>query len=75
MFDAFLVQRYVIWDHVNLSSSNISSQWHVIQCICIVKINTQKIGKILKVEINLSLFDIDVSGSIRVRYEQLGLKI
>ena len=37
---------------------------------CIVKINTPKIGKILKVAIKRVSFEIDVSRSIRIGFEQ-----
>ena len=53
-----------VCDHFNLYSANISSWWHIIQYTRIVKINTPKIGKILKVEINLSLLKLMYLGQI-----------
>ena len=45
-------------DRFNLYSGNISSQWHIIQCKRILKINTPKIGKVLKVKINSLLLKL-----------------
>ena len=48
---------------------------HSAQCTCIVKINTPKIGKILKVEINLSVLKLMYLGQFVSDLSKLSLKI
>ena len=62
-------------DHFNLSSANISLQWHIVQCTCMVKIITLRIGKILKVEINLSVLKLTYFGQFVSDLSKFGLKI
>ena len=58
----------------HLSSANISLQWHIIQCARTVKINTPKIGKNLKVKINLSFLKLMYLGEFVSDLSELGLK-
>ena len=60
---------------LKLCSANISSWWHIIQCTNIVKINTTKIGKTLKVEINLSVLKFMHLGQFLLDSNKLGSKI
>ena len=48
---------------------------HIIQCTCIVKINTSKISKILEVEINLTLLKLMNLSEFVSDLSKLGLKI
>ena len=59
----------------NLSSANISLQCHIIQCTRIVKINTLKIGKNMKVKINLPFLKLMYFGQFISDSSELGLKI
>ena len=63
------------FDNFNLSSANISLQWHIIQCTCIVRINTIRIGKILTVEINQSVLKSMFVSQFLSDLSKLGLKI
>ena len=62
-------------DHFNLSSTNITLQCLIIQCTCIVKINTQRIGEILTVEIKFSVLKLMYLGQFVPNLSKLGLKI
>ena len=69
----FLVWNIPISDYFNLSSANTSSQWHIIQCIHIVKIITQKISKILKAEIKLSFFKLMYLSEFLSNLDKVGI--
>ena len=62
-------------DYLNLSSANISSQWHIIQCTRIVKIKTLTIGKILTLEINFSVLKMMYLGQFVLDLSKPGLNI
>ena len=67
--------RHFGFDHFNLSSANISLHWHIIQCTRTVKINTMRFGKILTVEINLSVLKLMFLGQFVLYLRKRGLKM
>ena len=74
MFGLFCGLKQTDCDHFNLYSANIPPWWHIIKCTRIVKINTPKIGKILKVAINLSVLKLTYLGQFVSDLSKLGLK-
>ena len=69
MFDVFFILKILSF------TLQIFLPWNTIRCACIVKINTRKIGKILKVESNLSLLKLMYLSYFVSDLSKLGLKI